>query len=94
MRFLVDQTQTPNSKVKVAVLSYLTQLTAQMEPMHFSSGKDTRMALSKIIGWTNDKSVDIRKAAQNTVIALFNLNTPEVTMLLSQLPKEYQVSTN
>jgi CLIP-associating protein 1/2 len=97
MRFLVDATQTPNSKVKVAILSFLTQLATHMEPSAFcpvttSSRDSTPTALAKIIGWTGDaKSGEIRKAAEAAVIALFNLNTPQVTMILAGLPAEYQV---
>jgi CLIP-associating protein 1/2 len=97
MRFLVDATQTPNSKVKVAILTFLTQLATCTEPSAFgpvtTSGRDcTPAALAKIIGWTGDaKSSDIRRAAQAAVIALFNLNTPQVTMILAGLPTEYQV---
>lgn len=97
LRFLVDATQTPNSKVKVAMLTFLTQLASCMEPSAFgpittSSGRDsTPSALAKIIGWTGDtKSGEIRRAAQAAVIALFNLNTPQVTMILAGLPPEYQ----
>lgn len=97
MRFLVDATQTPNSKVKVAILTFLTQLATCIEPSAFgpvtTSGRDsTPTALAKIIGWTGDaKSSEIRRAAQAAVIALFNLNTPQFTMMLADLPKEYQV---
>lgn len=97
MRFLVDGTQTPNSKVKVAILTFLTQLATCMEASAFGpviiSGRDcTPVALSKIIGWTSDaKSSEIRRAAQAAVIALFNLNTPQFTMILAGLPSDYQV---
>lgn len=97
MRFLVDATQTPNSKVKVAILTFLTQLASCMEPSAFGpvtiSGRDpTPAALAKIIGWTGDaKSSEIRRAAQAAVIALFNLSTSQVTMILGSLPTEYQV---
>ncbi|KDR12058.1 CLIP-associating protein 1 [Zootermopsis nevadensis] len=96
MRFLVDGTQTPNSKVKVAILTFLTQLATCMEASAFGpviiSGRDcTPVALSKIIGWTSDaKSSEIRRAAQAAVIALFNLNTPQFTMILAGLPTDYQ----
>lgn len=35
---------------------------------------------------------ELRRGAQEAILALFNLNTPQVTLRLSQLPKEYQVS--
>ncbi|XP_067003312.1 CLIP-associating protein 1-B [Anabrus simplex] len=93
LRFLVDQTQTPNSKVKVAVLTFLAQLASCMDPAEFSPGpKDpTPAALAKIISWTGDsRSMEIRKAAQTALIALFNLSTPAFTMILTGLPSEYQ----
>lgn len=33
---------------------------------------------------------ELRRGAQEAILALFNLNTPQVTMRFAQLPKEYQ----
>uniref|UniRef100_A0A673CCL9 Cytoplasmic linker associated protein 2 n=1 Tax=Sphaeramia orbicularis TaxID=375764 RepID=A0A673CCL9_9TELE len=99
MRFTVDQTQTPNlkvthlrfCKVKVAILKYIETLTLQMEAPDFVNSSETRLAVSRIITWTTEpKSYDVRKAAQLVLIALFQLNTPEFTMLLAALPKTFQ----
>ncbi|XP_034257106.1 CLIP-associating protein 1-A isoform X3 [Thrips palmi] len=107
MRFLTDPAQTPNLKVKVATLRYLTQLAAMMDPGGLAAaasnpspggGSDQfANALAKIISWTQTelsmlggKGGDIRKAAQQALITLFNLNTPLVTMKLASLPKDYQ----
>ncbi|XP_075926494.1 CLIP-associating protein 1-B isoform X23 [Petromyzon marinus] len=118
MRFIVDQTQTPNLKVKVAVLKYIESLALQMDPADFVNSSETRLAVSRIITWTSEpKSSDVRKtapglyadetlyrscslegstdgpckkAAQAVLIALFELNTPEFTMLLGSLPKTFQ----
>ncbi|XP_069472832.1 CLIP-associating protein 1 isoform X31 [Ambystoma mexicanum] len=91
MRFIVDQTQTPNLKVKVAILKYIESLARQMDPMDFVSSSETRLAVSKIITWTTEpKSLDVRKAAQVVLISLFALNTPEFTKLLGALPKAFQ----
>lgn len=105
MRFLTDPAQTPNLKVKVATLRYLTQLAAMMDPGGLSSvasspspggGSDQfANALAKIISWTQTelmggKGGDIRKSAQQALLTLFNLNTPLVTMKLASLPKDYQ----
>uniref|UniRef100_A0A8D0ADS9 Cytoplasmic linker associated protein 1a n=1 Tax=Sander lucioperca TaxID=283035 RepID=A0A8D0ADS9_SANLU len=115
MRFIVDQTQTPNLKVKVAILKYIESLARQMEPTDFVNSSETRLAVSRIITWTTEpKSSDVRKelagwsstaallsaegnqeerckqAAQVVLIALFELNTPEFTMLLGALPKTFQ----
>ncbi|KAM9820520.1 CLIP-associating protein 1-A-like [Neosynchiropus ocellatus] len=127
MRFIVDQTQTPNLKVKVALLRYVEALTRQMDPTHFVNTSETRLAVSRIITWTTEpKSSDVRKtlhnwggpevssrpvrstaplpgdssleeqckqAAQVVLISLFELNTPEFTMLLGALPKTFQDGT-
>ncbi|XP_043107655.1 CLIP-associating protein 1-B isoform X8 [Puntigrus tetrazona] len=91
MRFIVDQTQTPNLKVKVAILKYIESLSRQMDPSDFVNSSETRLAVSRIITWTTEpKSSDVRKAAQMVLIALFELNTPEFTMLLGALPKTFQ----
>ncbi|XP_070403637.1 CLIP-associating protein 2 isoform X47 [Nothobranchius furzeri] len=91
MRFTVDQTQTPNLKVKVAILRYIETLTLQMEAPDFVNSSETRLAVSRIITWTTEpKSSDVRKAAQSVLISLFQLNTPEFTMLLAALPKTFQ----
>ncbi|XP_047240557.1 CLIP-associating protein 2 isoform X3 [Girardinichthys multiradiatus] len=91
MRFTVDQTQTPSLKVKVAILKYIETLTLQMEAPDFVNSSETRLAVSRIITWTTEpKSSDVRKAAQAVLIALFQLNTPEFTMLLAALPKTFQ----
>ncbi|XP_030066278.1 CLIP-associating protein 1 isoform X1 [Microcaecilia unicolor] len=123
MRFIVDQTQTPNLKVKVAILKYIESLARQMDPTDFVNSSETRLAVSRIITWTTEpKSSDVRKTLQNWVcddlparptttssgpgegnveekckqaaqivlISLFELNTPEFTMLLGALPKTFQ----
>uniref|UniRef100_A0A3Q4BVN4 TOG domain-containing protein n=1 Tax=Mola mola TaxID=94237 RepID=A0A3Q4BVN4_MOLML len=86
-----DQTQTPNLKVKVAILKYIETLTLQMEAPDFVNSSETRLAVSRIITWTTEpKSSDVRKAAQSVLISLFQLNTPEFSMLLAALPKTFQ----
>ncbi|XP_064114879.1 CLIP-associating protein 2-like isoform X3 [Macrobrachium nipponense] len=91
MRFLVDQTQTPNSKVKVASLTYLKYLVDVMERRDLTASPDTPVALAKILTWTADqKSLDIRRAASAAFIAMFNCNITEFTALLQQLPPACQ----
>ncbi|XP_063262199.1 CLIP-associating protein 2 isoform X19 [Prinia subflava] len=91
MRFTVDQTQTPSLKVKAAILKYIETLVQQMDPGDFVNSSETRLAVSRIITWTTEpKSSDVRKAAQSVLISLFELNTPEFTMLLGALPKTFQ----
>ncbi|XP_026686954.1 CLIP-associating protein 1-A-like [Diaphorina citri] len=47
-----------------------------------------------MIGWTMGENIkqgtELRKAAQDTILALFNLNTPQITFRFSLLPQEYQ----
>ncbi|XP_022108320.1 CLIP-associating protein 2-like isoform X4 [Acanthaster planci] len=90
-RFIVDQTQTPNNKVKVALLRYMESLSELMDPSQFTNSSETRLAVSRIISWTKEaKSPDVRKASQSVLIALFELNTPEFSAMLSVLPKTFQ----
>ncbi|KAI4805172.1 hypothetical protein KUCAC02_009800, partial [Chaenocephalus aceratus] len=68
MRFIVDQTQTPNLKVKVAILKYIDTLARQMDPTDFVNSSETRLAVSRIITWTTEpKSSDVRKTLHSWV---------------------------
>ena len=89
MRYLTDPTQTPNSRVKVATLTFITQIAETAEPSALNNSAGT--ALARLLDWSNDvKSQDVRRQAQNAVISLYNLNPPKVTMILAELPKFYQ----
>ncbi|KAL1140352.1 hypothetical protein AAG570_000284, partial [Ranatra chinensis] len=101
LRFLIDTTQTPNAKVKLTVLQFIAKLapsadpsTAFPPPTHGSSKDITTAALTKMIGWTMGDCIkqggELRRGAQEAILALFNLNTPQVTLRFAQLPKEYQ----
>ncbi|KAM7063870.1 CLIP-associating protein 2 isoform 25-T25 [Molossus nigricans] len=80
-----------SSKVKVAILKYIETLAKQMDPGDFINSSETRLAVSRFITWTTEpKSSDVRKAAHSVLISLFELNTPEFTMLLGALPKTFQ----
>ena len=91
MRFLTNPTQTPNSRVKVATLQFIAQIaeTAEPEALNSSAGP----GIARLLDWTNDvKSQDVRRHAQNAVIALYNLNPSQFTLILSsELTKYYQV---
>lgn len=90
-RYIVDQTQTPNLKVKVALLHYLLDLTALMDSSDMRSASETRLAISRIITWvTEPKSQDVRKAAESVITALFELNPGEFSQMLGVLPKTFQ----
>lgn len=72
MRFIVDQTQTPNLKVKVAILRYIEALARQMDPADFANSSETRLAISRIITWTTEpKSSDVRKVSRRVHVKCF-----------------------
>ncbi|KAL5010946.1 hypothetical protein ScPMuIL_013251 [Solemya velum] len=90
-KFIIDQTQSPSLKVKLSLLSFMHGLVSIMEPSDFTNSSDIRLAISRIITWTTDpKSLDIRKSSQTLLVALFNVNPPEFSMMLSALPKTFQ----
>ncbi|XP_071824889.1 CLIP-associating protein 1-like isoform X4 [Apostichopus japonicus] len=91
MKYIVDQTQTPNSKVKIAMLRYLETLSDVMEPSGFQNSSETRLAVSRIISWIKeDKSMDVRRASSSVLVALFELNTSEFSAMLAFFPRSYQ----
>ncbi|XP_063908191.1 CLIP-associating protein isoform X3 [Zophobas morio] len=90
-RFLVDATQTPNVKVKTVVLTFLTALCNCADGSQFVGAAPANQALQKIVAFTQDmKSVELRNAAKICIVAMWNCNTPQVTMMLSELSKEQQ----
>merc|ERR1719319_1435549 len=91
MKFLCDQTQTPNSKVKLATLAYMRSLVTLVESPDIPINKESEMALAKIITWTSEpKSPDIRRSAHQTLVSFFNTHTTPMTQILQKLPKVYQ----
>ncbi|XP_053598863.1 CLIP-associating protein 1-A isoform X3 [Microplitis demolitor] len=89
MRFLTDPAHTPNSRVKVATLTFLTHITENAEPSSLTPS--CKSALVRLLDWTNDvKSQEVRRHAQEAIIALYNLNPPLFPMMLNELPKMYQ----
>lgn len=90
-RFLLDNTQTPNTKVKLATLSYLKDVAKVTQPSQFVNDVQASQALIKIISFTQDsKSAEIRNAAKNCIATLFDCHTPKITLMLTQFPKNYQ----
>ncbi|CAG00861.1 unnamed protein product [Tetraodon nigroviridis] len=78
MRFIVDQTQTPNLKT-----------------LHNWAGEECSGRASTVASLPGEGNLEERckQAAQVVLIALFELNTPEFTMLLGALPKTFQDGT-
>ncbi|XP_078333536.1 CLIP-associating protein 1-like isoform X18 [Crassostrea virginica] len=92
-KYIVDQTQSASLKVKASLLNYMHNLVLMMNDTDFVNSADTRLVLSRIINFTTEpKSVEVRKAAQLVLIDLFNLNAPELSMMLTNLPKPFQDS--
>merc|ERR550519_3270904 len=92
-KFLTDQTQVPNGKVKLATLSYLKSLVTLVESADIPINKDSEMALAKIIIWTSEpKSLDIRRGSHSALVSMFNTHTPQMTQLVAGLPQMYQDS--
>merc|ERR1719150_3064762 len=79
-KFLNDQTQTPNSKVKLATLGYLKSLVTLVESADIPINKDSEMALSKIIMWTSEpKSLEIRRGSHSALVSMFHTHTPQMS---------------
>ncbi|XP_030763283.1 CLIP-associating protein 1-A isoform X3 [Sitophilus oryzae] len=91
-RFLLDATQTPNTKSKTVVLNFLSTLCAQQDAdKAISTAPNALQALQKLIAFSQDaKSMEIRQVARACIVALWNCNTSAVTLMLTELPKEQQ----
>ncbi|XP_065684117.1 CLIP-associating protein 1 isoform X4 [Hydra vulgaris] len=86
-RYITDNTQTPTLKLKVSLLEYLRGLIHNMDPSDFVNTAPIRLAVSRIVTWISEpKSSDVRKEATLVIIALFQLNSPEFSSMLSGVP--------
>jgi len=100
-KFLTDPTQTPNVKIKIFAMRYISQLadSADSGSIFHSVVNDKKdyatLALIKMIGWTMcnnniKQGSELRRASQEAILALYSLNASQITLRLSQLPEEYQ----
>nr|CAH7724241.1 unnamed protein product [Callosobruchus chinensis] len=93
-RFLVDATQTPNARVKVTALNFVSQLCTEggeEAAQHIATAPSACQALMKIVTYAQDaKSAETRAAARSCIVAMWNCNTSQITMLLAELPTEAQ----
>ncbi|XP_015380144.1 PREDICTED: CLIP-associating protein 1-like [Diuraphis noxia] len=100
-KFLTDPTQTPNVKIKIFAMSYISKLavcanSGSIFVSAVNGKKDyATLALIKMIGWTMcnnniTQGPELRRASQEAILALYNLNASQITLRLSQLPEEYQ----
>jgi CLIP-associating protein 1/2 len=95
IRFLSDQTQTPNVRVKTSILQYLIHLIPLMDSndINFNSrnNHEIQLSLMKIISWTADpKSSDLRRISQDVIVDLYNLNAADMSLIINALPKTYE----
>ncbi|XP_064471779.1 CLIP-associating protein 1-like isoform X2 [Ornithodoros turicata] len=92
VRYVNDPTQTPNVKVKVTILRYLTSLLQVMEQVDMSiNSPETQAMLSKIFSWNNDqKSAEVRKHSQDVIVSIFKLRPRDMTAFINQLAPESQ----
>uniref|UniRef100_A0A8C9EY51 Cytoplasmic linker associated protein 1 n=1 Tax=Pavo cristatus TaxID=9049 RepID=A0A8C9EY51_PAVCR len=93
MRFIVDQTQTPNLKLKpVPSLNNTTFPVCRTQTMHSWVGEDLPARTTTASSGPGEGNLEekCKQAAQIVLISLFELNTPEFTMLLGALPKTFQ----
>ncbi|GFR69213.1 CLIP-associating protein 2-like isoform X2 [Elysia marginata] len=91
-KFIVDQAQGPNLRVRVSMLTYLHGLIISMDPSDFVNCSDARLAVSKIIGWTNEpRNVDIRKGhPEDFELETENLNPEDIFNSIKQTSADIQ----
>ncbi|KAF5395165.1 CLIP-associating protein 1 [Paragonimus heterotremus] len=91
-RFVMDNTQATNLKVKGCLLEYLKDLILMMTPDMISSpSPEINLAISRIITWSAEpKSADVRRMASRVVIKLYDLNPASFSALLQALPRAIQ----
>ncbi|XP_055592282.1 CLIP-associating protein isoform X6 [Uranotaenia lowii] len=95
-RILIDAAQTPNTKTRQATLKFLTTLattycTAAQFVVHSQSQQLVDRAILKIIQTALDqKSFELKSQARSCIVALYNCNPSQITMILANLPKQYQ----
>ncbi|CRL07696.1 CLUMA_CG020652, isoform B [Clunio marinus] len=91
-KILTDSTQTPNVKTKYASVKFLTTL-AQQYCMadNFMTTPPVDRAILKVLTYTADqKSMELKQQSRHCIIALYNLNPANMTLILANLPKQYQ----
>uniref|UniRef100_A0A5S6QS55 TOG domain-containing protein n=1 Tax=Trichuris muris TaxID=70415 RepID=A0A5S6QS55_TRIMR len=91
VRYFADPVQTPNMRMKLNLLSYMNEVLRVMEPSSLTDTSDVRLAVSRVIQWTGEpKSSEIRRASQNALVSMFNLNAPEFSRILNTFSRAYQ----
>ncbi|VEL07337.1 unnamed protein product [Protopolystoma xenopodis] len=91
-RYVSDNTQTPDFRVKSCLLEHMKDLLLMMGPdTIYNSNPETVMAVSRIISWsTEPKSAEVRRMASRVVIKLFDLNPSNFFQLIQNIPRHFQ----
>ncbi|KAH8302867.1 hypothetical protein KR044_011386 [Drosophila immigrans] len=90
-RIISDNTQTPTTKTRIAILRFLTDLAnTYCKSSDFPSEHCDRTVLKLAQLSGDQKSLELRSQARACLVALYNLNTPQMTKYLAALPKGYQ----
>lgn len=93
-RIISDNTQTPTSKTRIAILRFLTDLAntyCKSSDFPSDQSQNCERTILKLVQMSGDlKSMELRSHARSCLVALYNLNTPQMTQLLAALPKGYQ----
>ena len=91
-RFVIDQTQSPSIKAKLAILQYAQRVIESMQSSEFAPTPETKLAVSRVVTWsTEPRSAPVREQARLVIFALFDLNSTEFSHMLWTLPKPFQV---
>ncbi|OON20032.1 HEAT repeat protein, partial [Opisthorchis viverrini] len=88
-RYIMDNAQAPNIKVKVCLLEYLKDLILMMSPDALNSpSQEVTSAIARIISWSGEpKSPEIRRMASRVVIKLYDLNSTSFAAITQGLPR-------
>lgn len=99
-KFLTDLTLTPNDRIKIFALNYVSKLaittnsSSAFPPIVVGKKDFTTLALTKIIDWIMCNNIkqdpELRRISQETILTLYSLNASQIILRLTQLPVKYQ----
>ena len=66
---------------KSAILRFLRDLTQYLEASIIQNSSETRLVISKLVGWSNEpKHAEVRREAAASIRSLFSLNPAQVRL--------------
>lgn len=91
-KILTDPTQIPNVKTKHAIVKFLTTLAkTYCSAESFVISPPADKAIVKVVQYTTDpKSLELRNQSKQCILELYNCNTANMTLILANMPKQYQ----